>query len=375
MPSDPDSLLANWLADPDDATARTALAEACVADRALARRARALHALDGLLALRLRGMTAVAFHAALDERMAALAAADFRRSVLRALPPRRRIAMRWLATAAILAIATLLWWAPWTPPTEATVVADAGTRTLPLPGGGGLTLQPGSAWLPEPTGGRLQAGAADVEVAPRGGGEPFRAGLGDAEVTVLGTLFRLRRQGAAGSVLLERGRVAVARGGERWTMAAGDALDLAATPVRHGRLLLDGWRAATAPQAMACSAAPPATLVFTATAGPGETWALAERPIDGLTTITLLASGSGSPGTAWGLVASERDGDAWLLGGDQLADVPTPVLRGWWPGMPPHKRLAANGDGRFEPATVVRLGISVSGGAGSLTIQEPVAWR
>ena len=52
-----------------------------------------------------------------------------------------------------------------------------------------------------------------------------------------------------------------------------------------------------------------------------------------------------------------------------------PILRGWWPGMPPHKRLAANGDGRFDPASVVRLGLSVSGGAGTLIVQELVSWR
>jgi len=374
MPSDPESLLAAWLADRDDPAARAALAEACSADRALARRARALQALDGLLALRLRGLTAVAFRGALEKRMTALASTDFRRGVLRALPQRRTIAMRWLAAAAVLAITTLLWWAPWTPTVVTTLIADAGLRTLPLPGGGELTLQPGSAWLPAATGGRLQAGAADLEVAPRSG-SPFRVGLGDTEVTVLGTLFRLRRQGAAGSVLLERGRIAVQRGSESWTLEAGEALDLAATPVRRGRLMLDGWSASRGPQTMICRQAPPATLTFTASAGQEETWALAERPIDGLGNITLLVSASGAPGTAWGLIASERDGDTWLLGGDQLAAISTPILRGWWPNMPPHKQLAGYGDGHFDPTSVIRLGISVSSGAGTLTVQEPVAWQ
>ncbi len=376
MPSDPDTLLAAWLADRDDPTARAALAEACVADRALARRARALQALDGLLALRLRGLTAIGFRAALDERMAVLAAADFRRGVLRALPRQRSPTVRWVAmvAAAALAIATLLWWAPWTPVPFASVIADAGEHNLALPGGGQLTMLPGSAWLPTTEGGRLQAGAVDLDVATRSG-SPFRAGLGDAEVIVLGTQFRLRRQGSAGSVLLERGRITVERGTERWTLAAGEAIDLAATPVRHGLLLHDGWSASPGPQEMLCRPTPPATLTFTAPASQGEAWALAERSVDGLGTVTLLASGSGAPGTSWGLVASERDGDAWLLGGDQLAAIPVPILRGWWPGVPPHKRLAANGDGRFDPASVVRLGLSVSGGAGTLIVQELVSWR
>lgn len=374
MSSDLDHQLAAWLANRDDPEVRAALADACGANPESARRARVLMAIDGLLALRMRGMSPASFRQAIEVRISELAQVDFRRGVLRSLPRRRTAEVRWLVAAALIAITTMLWWAPWMPTPPTPMIADASVHTVPIIGGGELTLQPGSAWLPATSGGRLQAGAADLVVSKRAA-EPFVVDLGDTGITVLGTVFRLRREGAAGSVFLQQGHLTISRRADTWDLKAGEVLDLSASSVDRGLLLIDGWFASPGPQKMAWSPAPPATLTFTAPAGQAVTWALAEHAVDGLGKVTLITSGTGDPGTSWGLVATERDGDAWLLAGDGLAKIPVPSIRGWWPGVPPHKQLATNGDGHFDPTEVVKIGISISGGAGSITVQEPVAWR
>lgn len=373
MSSDLDHQLAAWLANRDEPVVRAALADACGADPESARRARALMAIDGLLALRMRGMSPASFRQAIEVRISELAQVDFRRGVLRSLPRRRMEVVRWLVAAALIAITTMLWWAPWTPTQPTPMIADTSMHTAPLTGGGELTLQPGSAWLPATAGGRLQAGVADLVVSKRTA-EPFVVDLGDTGITVLGTVFRLRREGAAGSVFLQQGHLAISRRADTWDLKAGEVLDLSASSVGRGQLLIDGWFASPGPQKMSWSPAPPATVTFTAPAGQADTWALAEHAVDGVGKVTLITSGTGDPGTSWGLVASERDGDVWLLAGDDLAKIPVPSTRGWWPGVPPHKQLAANGDGHFDPKDVVKIGIAIGGGAGSITVQEPVAW-
>ena len=66
MSSDLDHQLAAWLANRDDPEVRAALADACGTDPESARRARALMAIDGLLALRMRGMSPASFRQAID---------------------------------------------------------------------------------------------------------------------------------------------------------------------------------------------------------------------------------------------------------------------------------------------------------------------
>ena len=109
MSSDLDHQLAAWLANRDDPEVRAALADACGANPESARRARVLMAIDGLLALRMRGMSPASFRQAIEVRISELAQVDFRRGVLRSLPRRRTAEVRWLVASALIAITTMLW--------------------------------------------------------------------------------------------------------------------------------------------------------------------------------------------------------------------------------------------------------------------------
>jgi transmembrane sensor len=124
---------------------------------------------------------------------------------------------------------------------RATVLeSDRAVRTVALRDGSTAILSPGTrlreaGWL---SGRRydLERGEAlfDVQHAE---GRPFEVRAGEAQVTVLGTRFDVRK-GASGEigVAVERGRVAVRRATFETVLARGDALTLDASGVRRVRL-------------------------------------------------------------------------------------------------------------------------------------------
>lgn len=98
---------------------------------------------------------------------------------------------------------------------------------------------------------RLDGGQIDFAVEPRAGRPPFVVHAGDAEVSVVGTRFTVRRIGSSASVSVTEGRVKVAAGesqvllgpGESWPSAPA-ALD--SPPQREPKAATEGASSAAA---------------------------------------------------------------------------------------------------------------------------------
>lgn len=143
-------------------------------------------------------------------------------------PPRRRLVWAAAAAAAVLGIGFATWWPHSETSSEALTSRITTGREgshLALPG---LTVDVD----PESTivvgdvskGGRLivvDRGSIVCEVAPRSPQAPLIVQVGAAQVRVIGTRFKVQREGESGRVSVEHGVVEVAMGGHSTRVAAG----------------------------------------------------------------------------------------------------------------------------------------------------------
>jgi hypothetical protein len=130
--------------------------------------------------------------------------------------------------ALAVAAAVVVWLSR--PPERATpsvhrVTADASAVTVPW-GDAEITLEPGGAIVATGDASRgvvvvIERGAAQFAVAPRAGRPRYAVVAGDVEVEVVGTQFRVERQGDTARVDVREGVVTVRRGGEEHRVEAG----------------------------------------------------------------------------------------------------------------------------------------------------------
>lgn len=90
----------------------------------------------------------------------------------------------------------------------------------------------------------LTRGSVDCDVPHRAGRKPFEVAAGPVRVTVMGTRFSVARYAHTTRVAVTRGRVAVAVGGETWTVPAGEHWERAAEAAAEAPTMRDPGSAA-----------------------------------------------------------------------------------------------------------------------------------
>lgn len=405
-PDEREALLASVFSDdatPDDEAQLVALR---AEDPALDQRADGLLVVHRLLAWRERRCKDEVFRSLVLAHLSTTTDDAFTAQVVARLQWQRQRVMFWSVAAAAVVMATILLWPRTTPPaapvmaqpepavaptppaqpSHAAVTDRNETVQVHLPGGHTLTVAPDSRWRWDGSGGGLlEAGRAAVAVQPRQPGEDaFVLRTPDLQVRVLGTRFTLAVDDTGSLVRVNSGRVAVGDdAAASWELGPDDYAERRDGVWRLGRILDEGteglpWTVTAGPMELTSERRADGLYLHKPLAvddDPEATWGTVEAPWmipDAQATLEIrLRLAVPGQEVAWGVVLSEDDHDTWLALSQPLPIDGSSVTLRWPLDGTPIKPLTDLGDGRYDPAAVHHIALTVSGrAAGSIVVES-----
>lgn len=278
-------------------------------------------------------------------------------------------------------------------PAGAVVRTRGAAASITLADGSELRLGPGSELYATRTGGRIEPHLAIGSLVAAYRPQSVERGLTTPHlaIAVVGTRFTVE-VGAATMVAVEEGRVrCTVPGRAPVEVAAGGRVGSADGPHPDALLRLvpfddaegdERWESRNPDRiTVARSADEPASgaacwrIAYIRQPG-GMSWGQVGRPLappPGFTGLRCrLRTDAAAPGALWNVLLVERDGETWWIGGGRLDGLGP----GWQavdmvvPRQP--KRLAGNGDGRFDPATAESLVFSLVDATATVSLDDLV---